>query len=132
MKRTIRWPPTVEGGRLVLTADPDDTDADTDARGEGLRQIIRLRLLDGRSDNAFNEPDNLGIRDPTFSQANAAGLARLRAEVTRHFRELERQRRAKLVSVAVNQAEAGTVEIRIEYEDLETGGRDRMELARHA
>lgn len=129
-KRTITWPPVVEGGRLSMTADPTGA-ADADARGAALRQVIRLRLGDGYSTNGFNAPDRLGIADPTFGAASVSGLATIRSEVVRHFRALERERRAKLVTVAVDPGQAGTVTVRIEYEDLETGGRDRMELARN-
>lgn len=124
MKRTIRWPMQVSGGRLVMTADPDSGAGD---QTEALRQIIRQALKSGRSTNAWTERQNLGLRDATFG----VDYARTRHSITRVFARLERLKRAKLseVSFATHPDKAGELHVTISYVDLETQGRERMEVA---
>ncbi len=124
MKRTIRWPLQVSGGRLVMTADPDSGGGD---QTESLRQIIRLALKSGRSTNAWTERQSLGLRDATFG----VDYARTRQSITRIFARLERLKRAKLaeVSFAISPDKDGELKVAISYVDLETQGRERMEVA---
>lgn len=128
MKRTIVWPPQLSGGRCAMTPDPNSPGDDPD---EALRQIVRLALFEGTSTNAWNVRDRLGIADPAFGPVSVAGQARLRAEIERQFKRLEKSRRAKLVAVTFRPGDAQML-LDVEYENLESGGRDRMEIARNA
>lgn len=130
MRRTMSWPPTFPGGRTRWTADPDD-EAATDP-DEALRQIIRLSISGGRSQNPFNLPDQLGVRDPTFAAAadRSGGGARWRADVRRQFRRLERTRRARLVKFDVRAGAEGQLLGDLTYDSLETGRRERLEVTR--
>lgn len=129
MKRTILWPPKVLGGRLAMTEDPSSDPVDP---GAALRQIIRLNLLDGSHANPFHGTG--GVPDATFRAADPTTRARLRSDVREVFRRLERTHRAKLIgqSFAPPDPDApGRLVLQIEYEDLETGGRQNMEIARN-
>ena len=132
MKRTIRWPPN--GGRVELTADPDDGAADVEARGEALRQVVRLSVLDGRSGNPWNAADRLGVGDATFAQVSSRRNAGLQARIREQFARLERTRRAKLQGVSARRDpdDRAAVIVAVEYADLETGGREKMEVTRGA
>jgi hypothetical protein len=132
MKRSVTWPPRIVNGGLAMTADPEADTDNEEARGEALRQVIRLRHLEGRSANAFQLGDQLGINDATFTPSTAAAAGQIRSESARHFRRLERERRAKGVSSRLDTTTPGTLILAVEYEDLETGGRSTMEIARHA
>lgn len=129
MRRSILWPPKLAGGRLAMTPDPNDPGADFDVE---LRQIIGLGLLDGSSGNPFNAGDELGVNDPTFRGATNAERGVIRGQIRRRFRRLERDRRARLVSVEFR---TDTVQgnprllADITYTNLETGERRDMELA---
>lgn len=127
MKRTIRWPPQVIGGRLAMTADPASDPID---QNEALRQIIRLSLLDGTNSNPWND---VGLDDPTFTTMNATSRARIRSAIRDVFDQLERTHRAKLSSVVFKDdtdADAPALKAVIAYINLETGGRERMEVTR--
>lgn len=128
MKRTVAWPPQLVGGRLAMTeaatvADPIDPSA-------ALRQVIRLSILDGRSGHAWNERQGLGLNDPTFAPSSGPTRARIAARVREVFQGLERTRRAKLATLTFKTPDPGTLELVIEYTNLETGGRESMEIAR--
>jgi len=125
-KRAIKWPPT--GNRLELTPDPSDPNVKD--RAVALRQIIRLRLFDYMSGNPWNDSEELGTSDPTFS--GPRGSATIRARIVQHFRELESARRARLVagSVTIERA-AGVVRVSFDYVDMETSTRENMEIARN-
>lgn len=130
MKRTIPWPPVVVGGRLAMTEDPNGEPQDPDA---ALRQVIRLNLLDGSNANPWN--GTIGTPDPTFRPASSATRARLEARVREVFRGLERTHRAKLSTVTfepTNPSDPALLALRVVYVNLETGGRQSMEIARHA
>lgn len=121
-KRSIRWPLDLENGRVQYTDDPSDPSAD---RGEELRQVIRLRLFPGTSANAWN--DNLGTADQTFKPMTARSDGEIRASVKAHFATLERRRRAKLATLTITRPNPSTRLVAIEYDDLEMGGRGRLE-----
>lgn len=123
MKRTMAWPPVVEHGRARMTADPDDPAADD--RGEALRQIIRLNVMDGGNANPFNPP--IGVDSIVFKRGQERDLSVMRSQVAERFRTLERQRRARLVDVVIDKAE-GAVMVRVTYEDLETQRRENLEV----
>lgn len=127
MKRTVTWPPVVRGGRLQMT-EPAATRAPLDG-GAALRQIIRLNLLDGSSTNPWNA--DAGTPDQAFKSNDPATRARLRSRVLDVFRRLERTKRAKLVSLAFprDPENPGRLIVRIEYSDLESGGRQDLEIA---
>jgi hypothetical protein len=127
MKRTIAWPPVISGGRMKMTEAPSAR-APLDA-GAALRQVIRLALLDGTSGNPWNGA--AGTPDQAFRSNDPATRARLRSRVHEVFRRLERTKRAKLIALtfprdALNPA---SLIVRIEYSDLESGGRQDLEIA---
>jgi hypothetical protein len=126
MRRTIEWPPRVVGGRLAMTPDPDTDPADP---GLSLRQIVRLSCLPGRSTNAFNDADRLGVDDATWSAQNSAGEATMREGIVRQFARLERERRARLVELSFTRSRTGELGVRVSYEDLESGTRQEMEAS---
>lgn len=128
MKRTIAWPPKIEGGRLGMTADPADPNPPN--RSEALRQAIRLSLLDGRSANPWNQRQGLGLDNPTFAPKSGATQARISQRIRELFSGLERTRRAKLASLSFQTDDPGALGVLIEYTNLETGGRESMEIAR--
>lgn len=128
MKRSLAWPPRLENGGLALTADPDDPTV-TD-RGEALRQIVRLAVLPGDNSNPWNP--ELGVPDGTYQPDRLRDRARVEARVRRRFAELERQRRARLVSIDFDTGEDGPLRarfVRLIYEDLEQGGRENLEVS---
>lgn len=125
MKRTLRWPISVVGGRAQLTADPDAPNADPD---DALGQVIALRLLDNRSGNPFDVRAGLQF-DPTFQRFDGAAMAQVDAAVRAQFRELESSRRARLVSLTMTHAD-GVLDLQIEYVNLETGLRRGLEVSR--
>lgn len=128
MKRSIAWPPRLENGGLALTADPDDPDA-TD-RGEALRQIVRLCVLPGENANPWNP--ELGVPDATYQPDRHRDRAAHERRVRRRFSELERQRRARLVSLDYSTTTANGLQelaVRVIYEDLEQGGREDLEVS---
>lgn len=108
-----------------MTPDPDDADADPNVQ---LRQAIGLTLLDGTSLNPFNASDTLGVADPTFKGATAAELATMRGNIRRQFSRLERNRRARLSGVTFTR-DGTKLTAEIVYVNLETGGRQNMELS---
>lgn len=112
--KSIQWPPRIVQGRLAWTADP----------AEANRQAIRLALLRGPSGNPFEDAEGLPEFEPLARTSEAA--VRVRIEST--FRELERARRARLVGL-VFKAGAGELIAVVDYVDLETTRRDRMELS---
>lgn len=124
MRRTIRWPPRIVGGRVVMTADPEVEDSDPN---EALIQTMALGLLPGTSTNPWNDRDRIGVDDQTFSAVDGPQRRIRRALVERRFRLLERERRAKLVSVQESTRSGETV-VRIEYDNLETGERVATEV----
>ncbi len=127
MKRTILWPPTVAGGRLLMTEDPDSDPRDPNV---ALRQIIGLALLGAESSNPWNTE---GGRDPTYARNSAATRARLSSRVREVFAGLERTHRAKLVGVTfpADPDHPEALNVRIDYHNLETGGRASLELTRN-
>lgn len=130
-KRTIPWPPVPSGGRVALTPDPATAET-TEELDAALRQIIRLSVLDGRSSNPWLQRLKLGVDDPTWTAATEAAAAQLRARITTAFDRLTRQRRARLVSVAVTRPAAGRLDVAIIYQSLETGERRQLEVSRDA
>lgn len=128
MKKTLAWPPRLENGGLAMTASPDDPDA-TD-RGEALRQIVRLCVLPGENANPWNP--ELGVPDGTFQPDRLRDRATVEARIRTRFSELERQRRARLVSVTFGTSTDGGLQTRtvaLVYEDLEQGGRENLEVS---
>jgi len=112
-----------------MTEDPATDPTDPDA---ALRQVIRLNLLDGSNANPWNT--GIGTPDPTFRPNSPATRARLRAGVRETFARLERTHRAKLASLTFDPpspAAPGVLVMRLEYVNLETGGRTSMEIARN-
>ena len=128
MKRTVAWPPVIVGGRLAMTEDPA-TPVQVDPSA-ALRQVIRLSVLDGRSSHAWNERQGLGLADPAFSPRSGATRARIAQRVRGVFAGLERTRRAKLAALTFPAADPATLSLVIEYTNLETGGRESMEITR--
>ena len=129
MKRTIRWPPKVRGGRLPMTEDPESDPLDADA---ALRQIIRLNLLDGTSGNPWGgQAGGAGLQDQTFARNAPTTKAVIRSKVRRVFQSLERTHRAKLVGLEFprDPDRPARLVVRIVYSNLETGGRQSMEIA---
>lgn len=134
MLRSIRWPPKLSGGRLLMTPSPDDaTLRDIDENIE-LRQVIALGVQDGESSNPFNVPDQLGIPDVTFSAQTGASRAQLRGRIRERFAVLERQRRARLIAVDFSRTGPNVdgdpvprLIAAITYENLETGARQDLE-----
>lgn len=127
MKRSVIWPPKVRAGRLAMTEDPESDPLDPNA---ALRQVIRLNLLDGSSSNPWNQ---VGTPDPTFQPNDATTRARLRARVRQVFRKLERAKRAKLAGISFDRVEGNraALSMRIDFLNLETGGRTAMEVTRN-
>lgn len=111
-----------------MTADPSDATADKWDRGEALRQVIRLSLLGGPGDNPWNVQAGVGVEGVAFASKGRAAIAGLRSYVRARFATLERQRRAKLESMDVDTATPGVVKVSIRYHDLETDGRDSLEI----
>lgn len=110
-----------------MTPDPADPDAASDV---ALRQLVAIAVQDGRSGNPFQGP--LGVPDPTWRSTGNRDAAALRAQIQERFRALERARRARLVSVSVSvSAQTGYAgqKVGIVYENLETGGREQMEVS---
>lgn len=124
MKRTFLWPPVLEHGGATMTPDPA-----TDRTGAALRQLIRLMVQDCASTNPWNAADRLGVDDPTWSAGTVQNDAILEDRVRRHLRRLEDQRRARLVAVRARR-ESGDLVVDVEYDDLEVGRRDRLEVRR--
>jgi len=126
MKRTVIWPPKVVGGRLAMTEDPATDPVDPSA---ALRQVIRLSVLDGTSTNPWNK--GVGTTDQSFKRSDAGTRARLRARVASVFGRLERTHRAKLVGISFppDPSNPATMTVLVEYTDLETGGRESLEIA---
>lgn len=114
MARTVRWPPDLRAGRLAWTADP----------GEAVRQIVRLSLSAASSANPFSSDRSL----EAFDALDAAGETRVRDRIRAVFVRLERERRARLLDLRISRDRgAGEVRAVIEYEDLETSRRERLE-----
>lgn len=114
MAKTIRWPPEIVNGRLVWTADP----------AEATRQIVRLSLVAGATANPFVRAGRL----QAFRAMDRNAEAETRDRIAEVFRALERERRARLVSLAIRRDPAsGELGAVIEYEDLETSRRERLE-----
>lgn len=129
MKRTLAWPPRFEGGGLAMTADPDDALADDP--GEALRQIVRLRMLPGENGNPFNS--ELGLDGPTWQPLNQRTATQARAQVITQFEALEQGVRARLIAVdVIADADDGILRINVDYEDLETGRRESLEVPLNA
>lgn len=124
MRRSIAWPPELNGGRIRLTADPADATASD--RGEALRQAIRLSLFDASSANPWQP--QIGVPDATFGSASAGARARLEQAVVDRFAALASERRARLVSVSVS-VSGSALGVRVEYEDLEQGQRRSLEVS---
>lgn len=121
MRRTLVWPPVLEGGRAAMTPDPDEDAPDS---GMCLRQTIALGLLDGESTHPWGDRQ---VPDATFDRRSIQDAPRRRARIVERFRRLERDRRARLISVEELQAPAGEILIRVLYEDLESGERMSFE-----
>ena len=104
------------------TSDPEDP-------AVALRQVIRLALLDGTSTNPWN--GGVGTPDQAFKRNAPVTQARLRSRVLEVFRRLERTHRAKLVAVTFprDPDHPARLTVRVEYTDLENGGRDNLEIA---
>ena len=111
--KSIQWPPRIVRGRLQFTTDPQAAN----------RQAIRLALLRGPAGNPFE--DAVGL--PVFDPLNRASEAAVKTRIEAVFRELERTRRARMVGLSFDRA-SGELRAVIEYLDLETTRRDRMEL----
>lgn len=111
-----------------MTADPSDATADKWARGEALRQVIRLSLLGGPGDNPWNVQAGVGVEGVAFVGKGRDDLRGLRTYVRGRFVALERQRRAKLEGIDFNTDTPGVVVVSIRYHDLETDGRDALEI----
>jgi len=124
--RTVTWPPRLEGGRWKMTADLTVPGGD---RGEALRQLIRLSLpTGGPGGNPWNVQAGTWFGDATWTEASGRGGRGLRSKITTLFKRLERQRRAKLDSVDVQIPDSATILVSIGYHDLETGGRESLEV----
>lgn len=125
MKRTMTWPPQVQGGRASMTPDPDSDPLDPNV---ALRQVIRLAILDGTSSNPWNS--GIGTPDATFKSNDGTTKARLRTRIRAVFKRLERTHRAKLASLSFprDPTQPSVLNVEIAYINLETGGRDRMEI----
>ena len=129
MRRTVTWPPRLESGGWAMTAAPDDPLAEDP--GESLRQIIRLRVLPGTNSNAFNGP--IGLTDPTWQPLTTRSAARTRAGIITQFDGLEQGNRARLLGVELRADPAdGVMRIEVDYEDLETGRREGLEVPLNA
>ena len=124
MRRTIIWPPVIDGGQVMMTPDPDLESSDED---QALEQSLGLGLLPGNSSNPWNTQEGVGVPDQTFSAINGASRRVRRGEVEERFASLERERRARLVSINERTSADGAVFVEIEYENLETGERSRLE-----
>jgi hypothetical protein len=124
MQRSILWPPVIRGGRCAMTP---ATTATTD-RGRALRQVISLRVQDGTSSNPWPPAPDLGTRDATFTANTVAAQALSEATIRGHFDALEAARRARLVAIRTT-ADGAQRLVVIEYEDLETGDRQELEVA---
>lgn len=111
--KSIEWPPRIIRGRLQFTGDPEAAN----------RQAIRLALLRGPAGNPFEDSAGLPVFEPLARASEAAVKTRIEAV----FRKLERTRRARLVSLTFDRG-PGELRALIEYLDLETTRRDRMEL----
>ena len=128
--RSIRWPPVLSGGRLLMTPDPDDPRLTPEDRGIELRQLLAICVQDATGANPFNAGAGLGVRDATFSGQSNGSKAQVRARIETQFRRLEAARRARLTDVTFAKGEAaGELLVQITYEDLETGSRQRLEQA---
>lgn len=118
-----------------MTSDPADPRGNL---GEALEQLIAMRLLPQNSRNPWNKRDRLGTEDRTYRSSQREDIARLEADVRRHFDELETQRRARLVSVSTRReaTEADTgrdrsrLVVAVEFDDLELQQRRRLEVSR--
>lgn len=128
MRRSIRWPPDLTGGRMALTADPDDPLA-TD-RGEAVRQLVRLACLDPSTSNPWDLglADRVGVPESAFAGAGAEAAVRSRLDL--QFGELERQRRARLLEVRISSRD-GERDVAVLYEDLEQGTRHELQERIH-
>ena len=111
--KSIQWPPRIVQGRLAWTADPTEAN----------RQAIRLALLRGPAGNPFSDSEGLPVFEPLAGASEAAVRVRIEAA----FRSLERTRRARLTGLTFRRG-AGELVAEVEYVDLETTRRDRMEL----
>ncbi len=122
MRRSIRWPPQLAGGRVQMTTDPE-----TATDNLSLRQVIAIMLQPGDSTNPWNDVDDLGVDDATFERTSRARLAHTEAQARRQFARLERESRARLIGLGV-EASGADVLILVHYEDLETGARQQLEV----
>lgn len=115
MAKTLVWPPKIVHGGAAMTSGPDEAN----------RQAIRLALTRGPSGNAFHDSPALPVFEPLSQRTEAA----VRHHVEGVFRGLERDRRARLIAVSFARDQAaGDLVVNVEYLDLETTRRDRMEL----
>jgi hypothetical protein len=124
MRRTIVWPIQLERGGVTMTPDPAAAGPDP---GAALRQLIRLALLPSDTTNPWIA-GQVGTADQTFKATTQQAIGRKLAEVRDLFAELERTRRARLLSVSASR-NGGTLLIPIEYLDLETQRREQMEVS---
>ena len=114
MAKTIRWPPEIVDGRLAWTADPS----------EAIRQIVRLTFTAGNTANPFLTSSKV----QAFRGLERNAEAELRDRVAEVFRGLEREKRARLTSLQTRRERAsGELWAVIEYEDLESSRRERLE-----
>ena len=91
-------------------------------KGEARTYVVR--------DQRTGDPVEVGIRDPTYQGASRAQQAQIRARVRDVFARLQRERRARLVEVTFRREVVDDLQgmvVRVEYENLETGGRQALE-----
>lgn len=121
-RRSIMWPPVLEGGRLEMTPDPDlATGEDLDVE---LSQIIALSLLPFSSTNPWHS--GLGMRDGTWDAQNRTTQGAVRAAIKERFRKLEAEKRARLLDVTFTD-KPGERSVVVEYLSLETSRKARTE-----
>lgn len=115
-RKTLRWP-------LRLTARGG---AATTSRT--LEAQIGISLLPGRSANPFEVRDGLVPPDHVWSGPGAEAAAA--AHVRDRFRQLERQRRARLEGDPVVRLDNdGLLGVEAMWEDLESGETDETQVA---
>ena len=117
MKRTMVWPPVLVAGRAQMTPKPEE-----DIENEALQQLLVWVVQDAATMHPWTRQRRLGITDRTFSSARVKDQALLSADIRTRFSELERNRRARLVSLEIVY-EKGELSAKLGYEDLERGGR---------
>jgi len=100
-------PVQIEHGRVRI--------ADT---AEKMHADVVMALLDGDSDNPFNE--DVGIDPPVWRLNDHPTKSIVKRQIATRFRRFEKDQRARLEKVDVSDGiEAGTMDIAVQYRDLE-------------